>query len=58
MIRMECVLCQVGTEVVLTIQMNFMFQTATFDCKIVYSFKKGDKNIWNSEREKNWFQPR
>jgi hypothetical protein len=45
----ECVLCQVGTEAVLKIQIEFMFQGDTVGCKIVSSFKKGDKNIWNSE---------
>jgi len=57
MIRMECVLCQVGTEVVLTNQINFIFQRATVGCKIVPSLKKGDKSIWNSEREKTGSNP-
>jgi len=58
MIRMQCVLCQEGTEVVLMIQMNFISQRATFGCKIVSSLKKkGDKNIWNSGREKSGSNP-
>jgi hypothetical protein len=34
MIRMEGVLCQIGTDVVLTIQINFIFQRATFGLKL------------------------
>ena len=61
MIRMECVLGQVGTEVVLTIRINFILQTAEFGCKIVSSLKKEIKIFGTQterDRERNWFQPR
>jgi len=56
MIRIGSVLSQVGTKTVLTIQENFIFQRATFGCKIASGLEKCAKNIWNSEREKNWFE--
>jgi hypothetical protein len=54
--RMECVLCQVGTEDVLTIQMEFMFQRATVGCKIVASLKKAIR-IFGTQTEKTGSNP-
>jgi len=52
MIRMQCVLCQEGTEVVLMIQMNFISQRATFGCKIVSSLKKRAIRIFGTQEER------